>query len=143
LYAQAGSYRDPLKNIDQQLTGGLGYGYQFKENAGRKILIEAGLNYVRENFITSLDRDYEAFRWDFSLNLEAFEQRGDYDAKRGLDKLAIQDYTSAISISPNDAEVYNSRGDLYLKLKIKNKACIDFRKACNFGECGNVAKHCE
>ena len=48
--------------------------------------------------------------------------KGDYDR-------ALQDYTKAIDLKPNDAEAYNNRGGAYYLKEEYESAIIDFTKA--------------
>jgi|WetSurMetagenome_2_1015567.scaffolds.fasta_scaffold82291_3 tetratricopeptide (TPR) repeat protein len=48
-------------------------------------------------------------------------------------KNAISDITVAITIFPNDTNAYLTRGDIYLILNNKDKACEDYKKAASFG----------
>jgi Flp pilus assembly protein TadD len=56
------------------------------------------------------------------------------------DKLgAIDDFTEAIQLNPNDAEVYRKRGGIYLILGKKKSAREDFQQAARItsGSRGN------
>lgn len=60
-----------------------------------------------------------------------YTKRGDYYEKLEMYKKAIEDHTKAISINPNkNAYYYVSRGECFLLDGNKQKALIDFKKAC-------------
>jgi len=51
---------------------------------------------------------------------------------------ALADYNKAIELDPNLAEAYENRGVLYMtKLGQVEKACADWRRACELGSCKN------
>jgi tetratricopeptide (TPR) repeat protein len=61
----------------------------------------------------------------------AYEDKGQHDQ-------AISDFNKAIEINPMDAEAYNNRGFVYMvKLGNKEKACSDWKRACELGNCRN------
>jgi len=70
--------------------------------------------------------------------VEAYSNRGlAYDNKGQHDE-AISDYTKAIEINPRYAEAYNNRGFTYIvNLGDKKRACSDWKRACELGECRN------
>jgi len=53
---------------------------------------------------------------------------GEYDR-------AIFDYSKAIEIDPNLARPYDNRGTIYMLTGDTEKACSDFVRACELGEC--------
>jgi tetratricopeptide (TPR) repeat protein len=71
-----------------------------------------------------------------------YQGKGQYDQ-------AISDFNKAIEINPMDAEAYKNRGFVYMvKLENREKACSDWKRACELGNCinYNTAKsngHCK
>ncbi|MBF0227767.1 MAG: tetratricopeptide repeat protein [Desulfobacterales bacterium] len=65
-------------------------------------------------------------------------------AEQGLYTQAINAYSEAIRINPNYKDAINNRGAVYFNnLHEKEKACADFRKACDLGNnlgCDNFIK---
>ena len=74
----------------------------------------------------------------------AYNNRGNAYMGNGQYDKAISDYNKAIEINPRDAFAYDNRGFVYMvKLGNKNKACSDWKRACELGDCskwGNVNK---
>ncbi len=56
------------------------------------------------------------------------------EGKRQFDK-AIADYNKAIEINPIYASAYYKRGNDYFNLGKKDRACDDWRQACELGFC--------
>jgi len=56
----------------------------------------------------------------------AYEEKSEF-------QLALKDYTNAINFSNENALPYKDRGDLYMKMKLKDSACQDYRKAADLG----------
>ncbi|MCK5503685.1 MAG: hypothetical protein KAJ10_00880, partial [Thermodesulfovibrionia bacterium] len=48
---------------------------------------------------------------------------------------AIYDYNKAIDIDPKLAKPYDNRGAAFLVIGEAERACSDFIKACELGEC--------
>lgn len=44
----------------------------------------------------------------------------------------------AIELNPNDSKAYYNRGNTYNDLGNKNRACEDWQKACELGNCKEV-----
>jgi TonB family protein len=95
----------------------------------------------RGNVYTSL-KDYENANNDFTkaiaLNrfmLEAYFNRGIVLMKTGKYQAAIMDYSNVISIDEKNVNAYNERGYCYVKLNNISDGCLDFKKACNLGDC--------
>ena len=67
-------------------------------------------------------------RIKISPNLEqAYYQTEEADKKEY--EMAIYDYTKALEINPNEAEIYNNRGVAYSKLTKYDEAIADYTKA--------------
>jgi tetratricopeptide (TPR) repeat protein len=82
---------------------------------------------------------------DFNRVLEANPDKAEGYSNRGnahlnmnlLDK-ALADYNKALELNPQLAEAYENRGFLYMvKLNEPEKACADWKKACELGRCNN------
>lgn len=50
---------------------------------------------------------------------------------------AIQDFTSSLKLYPNDPQILKERGEAYLKIEEKGKACTDFKLALELKEENN------
>jgi Flp pilus assembly protein TadD len=80
---------------------------------------------------------------DFSTALEinpryaeAYNNRGIVYAKgKGQNDKAISDFIKAIEINPELADFYDNRGITYERLGDKEKACSDWKWACQLGSC--------
>jgi len=74
---------------------------------------------------------------DIALRLEedqkAYANRGTALAMKGMDSLAIRDFNKALTLLPNDPEIYYRRGLSYKSLNQKDKACLDFDKSARLG----------
>lgn len=69
---------------------------------------------------------------------EAFSNRGNCWVKMGEYEKALNDYNRAIHFDPRLAEAYENRGFLYMtQMHDKDKACADWKKACELGRCAN------
>ena len=47
---------------------------------------------------------------------------------------AIDDYSMALDLNPNNPDIYFNRGIARLKLNDASNACYDFKKAFNMGK---------
>ena len=67
---------------------------------------------------------------------EAHNNRGTAYASKGHYDKAITDYNKAIETNPRLAMAYIDRGLVYMeRLRKKDKACSDWERACELGEC--------
>ena len=67
---------------------------------------------------------------------EAYNNRGiAYGKGKGQYGQAIADYTKAIELNPKYADAFYNRGIGYINLGKKDRACDDWRKACELGDC--------
>jgi Flp pilus assembly protein TadD len=67
---------------------------------------------------------------------DAYNNRGVAYAKgKGQYDKAISDFNRAIEINPRNATVYENRGIAYESLGDKEKACSDWKRACQLGSC--------
>ncbi len=67
--------------------------------------------------------------------------RGTANAKKGNLTQAIEDFTKAIEISPNDLMAYNNRGSAYAQQGNFIQAMSDFTKAIDLSPNDPVAYH--
>jgi tetratricopeptide (TPR) repeat protein len=97
-----------------------------------------GLAYSRKGQFDQAISDYTKAIEINPRYAEVYFDRGlDYhEARRHYDK-AIADYTKAIEINPRYAKAYDSRGYTYYVKGNKKKACSDWKRACELGECRN------
>lgn len=66
----------------------------------------------------------------------AYFNRGNAHGEKGRFDRAIADFDRVIELNPNYARVYGSRGIAYLlHLSDRKKGCLDFRRACQLGDC--------
>lgn len=63
----------------------------------------------------------------------AYRWRGLANIKKGNHKLAIMDLTNSIKFNGKNSLTYENRADLYLKMKLTDSACADYRKAVDLG----------
>ena len=67
---------------------------------------------------------------------QAYVNRGTVKTSFGEYKGAVSDFTKAISIDPENAFALMSRGMIYMThFKEMRKACADWEKACELGQC--------
>ncbi len=81
LYANTLFDYNPFKDLDLRSTFGGGLGYQFWEDARKKLGFELGISYVDENFRIAPDNSYAGGRWSL-----------DFDFKVIPDKIAFFHY---------------------------------------------------
>lgn len=74
LYTNGTFKNDKFKDINLRSSFGLGAGHQFYESEPLNLLLEAGLNYVNEDFIVTKDDDYMAFRWSLKYDQKFFKR---------------------------------------------------------------------
>lgn len=67
LYANALFLYNPFKDLDLRSTIGGGVGYQFWEDAVKKLGVELGVSYVDENFRVAEDDSYPGGRWSITF----------------------------------------------------------------------------
>jgi tetratricopeptide (TPR) repeat protein len=88
-------------------------------------------------------REYDRAISDFDRAIElnpryaaAYFNRGNALGERGRIDRAIADFDRAIELNPNNAGAYASRGIAYLvHMRDGKKGCLDFRRACQLGDC--------
>lgn len=115
-----------------------------------------GDGYISRGIVYSKKGDYDRAISDYNRALEidrgsadAYFNRGVAHAKKGQHVLAILDYDRAIEINSEYASALINRGFIYLvHLENKEKACADWKRACELEICNNyrLAKeegHCE
>lgn len=69
---------------------------------------------------------------------EGYSNRGNAHLNMNLNDKALADYNKALELNPELAEAYENRGFLYMvKLNDPEKACSDWKKACELGRCNN------
>lgn len=70
------------------------------------------------------------------LYAEAYYNRGNAYAEKGSYDKAISDYTKTIEIIPEFTEAYYNRGNVFILMPGETeKACSDWKHACELGEC--------
>ncbi|MBN1904902.1 MAG: DUF481 domain-containing protein [Deltaproteobacteria bacterium] len=68
VYANGRFEKDRFQDLDLRSVYGLGSGYQFLESPLENLYLEAGINYVTEDYKTIADEDYTSGRWAFSYD---------------------------------------------------------------------------
>jgi tetratricopeptide (TPR) repeat protein len=91
----------------------------------------------------SLLGDYKGAELDFNLVIKAkadssiladvFRFRGLGQWDRNNNREALNDFTTALKYNPQNMHLYANRGNCYLDLGMKDKACEDFSKAVSLG----------
>ncbi|CAB1074703.1 hypothetical protein D1AOALGA4SA_2522 [Olavius algarvensis Delta 1 endosymbiont] len=105
----------------------------------------AEILYEQGNAYIDLELYYEAVEY-FNQVIElkpnfadAYFDRGNAYTYMGEHQLAENDYSQAIDLDPNFMGAYHNRGLTYLVLQQTAKACWDFRKACELGNCSALS----
>ena len=75
LYSSASVEKDKFKDLNMRTTLGLGAGYQFLETPLINLSLEAGLNYVNEDYDAGEDDGYPAGRWAANFDKYFFDKR--------------------------------------------------------------------
>jgi putative salt-induced outer membrane protein YdiY len=70
MYGNAQYEKDRLKDLNLRSVYGIGTGYQFLEMPLENLYVEAGINYVTEDYFTIQDEDYASGRW--AVNYDKF-----------------------------------------------------------------------
>ncbi|NLD37124.1 MAG: DUF481 domain-containing protein [Desulfatiglans sp.] len=70
VYANGQFEKDRFRDLNLRSVYGLGSGYQFLETPQENLYIEAGINYVTEDYMSVPDEDYTSGRW--ALNYDRF-----------------------------------------------------------------------
>ena len=126
--------RGNAKSFSGDLQGAL-------EDANKAIGIDSEKQIYYNNrgyTLLKMKRYMEAIS-DFSISLKkeanqkAYSNRGFAYSLINLDTLAIDDYTNALKIVPNDAETLCLRGISLKKIGKRDEACNDFKKSANLG----------
>lgn len=72
---------------------------------------------------------------------KAYTNRGTVYVKISQHDKAISDFNKAIELNPKLAEAYSNRGFVYMvRFWNKNKACSDWKQACELGDCRNYER---
>jgi Flp pilus assembly protein TadD len=99
-------------------------------------LCDAAIDFAKKGHY---DRAIALFSKALEINpryAEAYNNRGIVYAKgKGQNDKAISDFIKAIEINPELADFYDNRGITYERLGDKEKACSDWKWACQLGSC--------
>ncbi len=83
--------KDQYKDLNLKTAIGFGAGYQVWETPEKNLSVEAGLNYVNEDYILAEDNDYPAGRWALSYDKLIFSKATQFFHKHqvllGLEKV--------------------------------------------------------
>lgn len=75
LFANLTGTKDEFKDLNLRTLGGIGVGYQVLETALTNLSLEAGVNYVEEDFIEAEDENYPAGRWAVNFDHYLLQKR--------------------------------------------------------------------
>lgn len=109
------------------------------DNIAIKLDSTKQIYYTNRGFAKFQLKQYEAAIKDFNISLKlesnhkAYANRGYAFYKLGLQLKAIEDYTNALSIMPEDFEIFYRRGLSYVEIGKKKEACADFNKSKELG----------
>ncbi|MCB2183269.1 MAG: DUF481 domain-containing protein [Desulfobulbaceae bacterium] len=67
--------KDKYKDLNLRTKLGAGAGYQFWESRLLNLSAEAGIDYIKEDFISSEDEEYPAARWALNYDQYLFDER--------------------------------------------------------------------
>jgi tetratricopeptide (TPR) repeat protein len=76
-----------------------------------------------------------------SVRFMDYSTRGISRAKTNDLNGALADFNKVVELNPNDPDSYVSRG--IVKKKINRNGCIDFKKACDLGNCQFYNDYCK
>lgn len=91
-------------------------------------------NYYMKQYSKAIDDYTKAIEKNPSFAL-AYSMRGLSRTRSGRYAQAIEDFNKAITFGPNEADYYKGRGFTYLHLKQPGPMCLDYKKACDLGDC--------
>ncbi|MBW1726356.1 MAG: tetratricopeptide repeat protein [Deltaproteobacteria bacterium] len=102
--------------------------------------------YIKQGVANVKLKKYNQAIEDFSRAIKLDPNNAEYYYKRGVTygnlnqhQKAIEDFNEAIRLNPKYAEAYSNRGFVYMmKLDDKKKACSDWKRACELGDCINL-----
>lgn len=75
IYGNTSFARDKFKDQKLKSTIGLGYGHQYMESDQRNLSVEAGADYVNEDYFTASDDNYIAGRWALKFDQKFFSKK--------------------------------------------------------------------
>jgi tetratricopeptide (TPR) repeat protein len=104
-----------------------------KPEKSKKYLDKGIEYYYQSKFKEALNYFKKAVKED-NNNYEAWYWLGNYYANSGKYTKAIDMYTKAVKVNPNYADAFANRGFAKEKLKNKEGACADWRKAKQLGK---------
>ncbi|MGD9978078.1 MAG: tetratricopeptide repeat protein [Bacteroidales bacterium] len=108
------------------------------------LLNRATSEFLLDDFVSAL-ADYNKAIDMYPRNVSIYSYRGLVNFKLGNYLDAVNDYSNSIDLDPESPLNYYNRGMTYLKLSEKQKACIDFHKACKMGNinaCKMIVTEC-
>lgn len=108
------------------------------------LMNKASAHFKIEQFAESL-ADYNKVLEMEPRNFNAYNFRGLVNFRLGYYIDAVTDYTTAIDLDPTSPLPFYNRGMCLIKLNETQKACADFRKACQMGymtSCKMVVAEC-
>lgn len=104
--------------------------------------------FLGDNFdaLNDINAVIQSNKFDSSELSDAYRFRGIIYEQKDSINLAIKDLTKAIDYDPKNKYAYIGRATLYRKLRLKQKACSDYRKAAELGHVSiyeEINEYCE
>ncbi len=126
VYKVIGKYEKALQDYNKALELNQEYAEVYKN---RGVLYSRLQKYQKalHDYNTTLELDPQ--------NFAAYYNRGITYAQLHKFVPAIQDFNQLLKMNPEYAEGYNNRGFFYRMLGDLNKACFDWKHACQLGNC--------
>jgi tetratricopeptide (TPR) repeat protein len=125
LYEDLGQYQRAIEDYSQAI--------RLDPNLGRAYRYRAGVYEDLGQYHRAIEDYSQAIRL-FPVPF-SYLSRGHSNYYLGQYQRAVEDYTQAIRLDPNDDFAYSFRGTAYKKLGKVERACNDWRKACDLGDC--------
>ena len=106
-------------------------------NNAQLLLVKGVDKYAQDDYsgaILDIDKAIESNKLDSNDYTNAYKFRSDIFFVKDSSEKALQDINKAILYSPDDFELYETRGNIYKKLLKKDLACENYRKAADLGD---------
>lgn len=78
------AYKDRFQDLNLRATLGASTGYQFFESRLRNFYVEAGVDYVYEDYRASEDKEYPAARWGLGYDAFIYREKIQFFHEHGL-----------------------------------------------------------
>jgi tetratricopeptide (TPR) repeat protein len=129
VYAKDGQYDNAISDYNKVIE---------IDRKNVKAYINRGIAHAKKGQLDLAIADYSrAIEMD-GKDDDAYYNRGLAYTKQGQHDLAVSDYSTAIELNSKYANAYVNRGLTYMiNLESKEKACSDWKRACELGSCNN------